>query len=83
MSEEPLKAYNLFLKVLHEDQPVFLGRWKARDPLEGSRLGNRTIEEQLSDNPKSEFEWAQLRGAETDKPVIHWKDAPEPQQVTR
>ncbi|WP_415853448.1 hypothetical protein [Sinomonas sp. G460-2] len=81
MTEEPLKAYNLFLKVLHEDQPVFLGRWKAKDALEGSRLGTRKIAEYLMDNPKAEFEWAQLRGADTDKPVIHWKDAPEPQQL--
>lgn len=81
MTEQPLKAYNLFLKVLHEDQPVFLGRWKAKDALEGWRLGNGKIEEYLIETPEAEFEWAQLRGADTDKPVIHWKDAPEQQQV--
>ncbi|WP_217697947.1 hypothetical protein [Sinomonas mesophila] len=83
MTEEPLKAYNLFLKVLREHQPVLLGRCEAKDPLEGERLSNRKIAEYLMDNPKAEFEWAQLRAADSDKPVIHWKDAPEPQQLPR
>ena len=80
MIEVPLKAYNLFLKVLHE-QPVFLGRCEARDPLDGERLSHRKIAEYLTDHPEAEFEWAQLRGAESDKAVIHWKDAPEPQPL--
>ena len=81
MTEEPLKAYNLFLKVVRERQPVSLGRCEAKDPLDGERLSNRTIAEYLKDHPQAEFEWAQLRGAESDKPVIHWKDAPEPQPL--
>ena len=81
MIEESLKAYNLFLKVLHERQPVSLGRCEAKDPLDGERLSHRKIADYLTDHPGAEFEWAQLRGADTDRPVIHWKDAPEPERL--